>query len=236
MGPSLRPDCASVVITPFPEGSVADEPGDARDAVDVEGVVAKELDYLLTHRHGQGDDRHRELVRRSLIGLALSGGGIRSATTNLGVLQALSRMNVLPMVDYVSTVSGGGYIGACLSSLLSWNGKSPAPGDSREHAFTFDAADRPRFTTSWHSFPFRAENLGRGLPVGSDVVAHLRTHGNFLIARWGLFRRETLRGIGNLLSGIVYNVALFLLTVAIITALYFSGARTLAPAMHSVLG
>ena len=48
-----------------------------------------------------------------LIGLALSGGGIRSAAFNLGVLQALAHRDVLPRVDYLSTVSGGGYIGSC---------------------------------------------------------------------------------------------------------------------------
>jgi len=52
-----------------------------------------------------------------LVGLALSGGGIRSAAFNLGVLQALSRSGLLPRIDYLSTVSGGGYIGSCLTWL-----------------------------------------------------------------------------------------------------------------------
>ena len=43
-----------------------------------------------------------------LVGLAFSGGGIRSATFNLGVLQALARLDLLHRVDYLSTVSGGG--------------------------------------------------------------------------------------------------------------------------------
>lgn len=51
-------------------------------------------------------------------GLALSGGGIRSATFNLGVLQSLSRLEILPHVDYLSTVSGGGYIGGFWSAWL----------------------------------------------------------------------------------------------------------------------
>src|SRR6202035_725989 len=46
------------------------------------------------------------------VGLALSGGGIRSATFNLGVLKALHEFRLLKHVDYLSTVSGGGYIGA----------------------------------------------------------------------------------------------------------------------------
>jgi hypothetical protein len=51
------------------------------------------------------------------VGLALSGGGIRSATFSLGVVQALARSGVLSKVDYLSTVSGGGYIGAFLGAL-----------------------------------------------------------------------------------------------------------------------
>src|SRR5678816_1316342 len=46
------------------------------------------------------------------VGLALSGGGIRSATFCLGVLQALQRSDLLKKVDYLSTVSGGGCIGS----------------------------------------------------------------------------------------------------------------------------
>lgn len=66
-----------------------------------------------------------------LVGIALSGGGIRSATFNLGVLQGLKELDRLRQVDYLSTVSGGGYIGAWLvgnvrrtrywlSSMTSW--------------------------------------------------------------------------------------------------------------------
>src|ERR1019366_5947485 len=50
----------------------------------------------------------------NLFGVAFSGGGIRSATFNLGVLQRLQELDLLRHVDYLSTVSGGGYIGAWL--------------------------------------------------------------------------------------------------------------------------
>ena len=51
--------------------------------------------------------------------LAISGGGIRSATFALGVLAALARRNLLYQFDYLSTVSGGGYLGAFLTTFLS---------------------------------------------------------------------------------------------------------------------
>ena len=54
----------------------------------------------------------------NLVGLAFSGGGIRSATFNLGVIQGLANYGVLSKFDYLSTVSGGGFIGGWLSALL----------------------------------------------------------------------------------------------------------------------
>lgn len=47
--------------------------------------------------------------------LCLSGGGIRSASFALGVLQGLAKEGILGSFHYLSTVSGGGYIGAWLS-------------------------------------------------------------------------------------------------------------------------
>lgn len=52
-----------------------------------------------------------------LVGLAFSGGGIRSATFNLGLLQGLTQRGWLSRIDYLSTVSGGGYVG---SWLVAW--------------------------------------------------------------------------------------------------------------------
>jgi Patatin-like phospholipase len=49
--------------------------------------------------------------------LCLSGGGVRSAAFNLGVLQGLARLELLSQFHYLSTVSGGGYIG---SWLVAW--------------------------------------------------------------------------------------------------------------------
>jgi hypothetical protein len=51
-------------------------------------------------------------------GLALSGGGIRSATLSLGVVQVLAARGVIRHVDYLSTVSGGGFCGSFVSSVF----------------------------------------------------------------------------------------------------------------------
>lgn len=54
--------------------------------------------------------------------LALSGGGIRSATFNLGILQGLAQQGLLEKFDYLSTVSGGGYVGSWLTAWIKRNG------------------------------------------------------------------------------------------------------------------
>jgi hypothetical protein len=50
------------------------------------------------------------------VGLALSGGGIRSAMFGFGFVQALADRGFLRLVDYLSTISGGGYIGGSLTA------------------------------------------------------------------------------------------------------------------------
>ena len=76
-------------------------------------------------------------------GLALSGGGIRSASFNLGVLQALAKEGCLEKIDYLSTVSGGGYIGASLTYLLHQSNQSDA-----------DNNELPTFDVSASNFPY----------------------------------------------------------------------------------
>jgi hypothetical protein len=64
----------------------------------------------------------RRAAELNLSALCLSGGGIRSAAFSLGVLQALASARLLGLFDYLSTVSGGGYIGAWLQALIRQRG------------------------------------------------------------------------------------------------------------------
>jgi hypothetical protein len=125
----------------------------------------------------------RPLIRpgplAGLVGLALSGGGIRSATFNLGLLQALARQNNLRYCDYLSTVSGGGYIGSCLSSLLD---------DSN------NSVDRDKF-------PFRFG--GQKIPDERKEIKWLREHSNYLAIDTSFFGWDIWRMIGMYLSGLV---------------------------------
>ncbi len=125
-------------------------------------------------------------VDKNLVGLCLSGGGIRSATFSLGVIQALCKNNILKSVDYLSTVSGGGYTGSSISSVLNNPSTSPEPDD----------------------FPF----LG---PLGEDepeAISHLRNSSNYL-APTGLL--DKLRIPALVLRGIISNFLLFLFWIVV---------------------
>ena len=74
------------------------------------------------------------------IGLALSGGGIRSATFCLGVAQVLAEKRLLPRFDYISTVSGGGYFGSFMSNQFT--DTEPAP-DRFGKEFDHNAEESP---------------------------------------------------------------------------------------------
>jgi hypothetical protein len=87
---------------------------------DFEDVRGEESKAIWERRHATRGEV-KPTIRNAgtpsdLVGLALSGGGIRAASVGLGALQALRDSRLLKEVDYMSTVSGGGYVGGYLSS------------------------------------------------------------------------------------------------------------------------
>jgi len=105
-------------------------------------VLHRELDEIQLQRrcrwHRECEPRLDEANQLSavrafnscLFGVGFSGGGIRSATFNLGVLQALASHGWLPHIDYLSTVSGGGYIGGWLLAWIKRRGTVASVQDS----------------------------------------------------------------------------------------------------------
>jgi len=99
------------------------------------------------------DDTLRQLVRarrealhgtdngRRPWGLALSGGGIRSATFCLGLLKALAQRRQLLSFDLLSTVSGGGYVGSALGRLCT---RAASADDVRAAEGAFAEVDKVR--------------------------------------------------------------------------------------------
>jgi len=102
-------------------GRVAESPVSFKD------VLAMEKADIMYERSEVAKAEHKsdnDYETAPLTGLALSGGGIRSATFNLGVIQALAELRLLRRFDYLSTVSGGGYIGSWLSSWMASHGQT----------------------------------------------------------------------------------------------------------------
>lgn len=82
------------------------------------------------------------------VGLAMSGGGIRSASFNIGVLKALFDQGILDDVDVISSVSGGGFASYWLYGLH-------AAGD--EDRFGNTALGNERFTENMCSLKAEAD-------------------------------------------------------------------------------
>jgi predicted acylesterase/phospholipase RssA len=97
-------------------------------------MLAVEAQLLQGKALSSADPRELNRQRNALdiCALCLSGGGIRSASFALGVLQALAARSrsdckkvstsaddaLLTDVAYLSTVSGGGYIGSWLTAWI----------------------------------------------------------------------------------------------------------------------
>lgn len=97
------------------------QPG--RDGLlDAEAIERLEARRIWARRNGTRSDKAPANPHiADKVGLGLSGGGIRSASFCLGALQALYAFKVIPRVDYLSTVSGGGYVGASMVAHMSEN-------------------------------------------------------------------------------------------------------------------
>jgi hypothetical protein len=111
----------------------------------------------------------RKVHGADMAGLAFSGGGIRSATFNLGILQALAELRLLRDFDYLSTVSGGGYIGSWFSKWLKRIG-----GDIGQMELKLSTVS--------------SSGLGKKEP---EEIRFLRQYSNYLTAKTGFFSADT---------------------------------------------
>ncbi len=125
-------------------------------------VIAAELETLAARDAADdGTERPRDRATTGyLTGLALSGGGIRSAAVSLGMLQVLAEEKLLKHFDYLSTVSGGGYIGSALALRYA------QLADARA-----DAGNKPGRVDPDAAFPY---------PEDDPEVTFFRHHGNYL--------------------------------------------------------
>lgn len=138
-------------------------------------------------------------------GLALSGGGIRSATFGLGVLQALARNGLLKCFHYQSTVSGGGYIGAFLQGLV------------RRHGF-----EGAQYVLA----PPQDDAAADAAP-GTQPIRHLREYSNYLSPRKSPFSGDTLGMAGTYVRNVLLvqvQLCALILALSLLPLLLFAGA------------
>jgi hypothetical protein len=131
-------------------------------------------------------DQAKCRARGECIGLAFSGGGIRSATFNLGILQRLCELKLLGRFDYLSTISGGGYIGSWLTALIRREGN----GDIR--------------------------NIETQLPSKDDyglehpAIRFLRGFSNYLTPKLGLFSGDFLTAVATYTRNLTLNLSILI--------------------------
>jgi GNAT superfamily N-acetyltransferase len=180
---------------------------------DKENTGAPNADVALPGPAGEPWIRSTRVDR---VGLAFSGGGIRSATFNLGILKALHELGLLKHVDYLSTVSGGGYVGAWWSTWRArWGKEFPATVPTSQLGTNIRQSDMNREPAE---------------------VRHLREFGNFLSPRIGFFQSEMWNAIMAVLSAVLpaVLVATSVIALAFLAWLGVTSA-ILADALNSPL-
>jgi hypothetical protein len=142
----------------------------------------------------ENSDEETQRPPENLVGLALSGGGIRSATFSLGLLQGLREKNLLKIFDYLSTVSGGGYIGGWWSAWLSRK-------KNDDDVFPRAEQIEPRRIIDYLKNQDRL--IEGSLCADVDPIHHLRLFSNYLTPRKGLLSSDTWQAITMLVRNII---------------------------------
>lgn len=150
-------------------------------------------------------------------GIALSGGGIRSASFGLGILQALAKGEWLREFDYLSTVSGGGYSGASLSYLL-------------HLSRTVNDGDVPKFDVSQHNFPYLSYPMVGAHGTGADgeerkkgaLLRRLRQNAKYLTPGGGISIMSLLGVVlRNSVTSIVVHGGVIALVLLVLVGVHF---------------
>jgi hypothetical protein len=161
----------------------------------------QKIDHYRRRVHSMGD----------LSALCLSGGGIRSAAFALGIVQGLAARKLLIHFDYLSTVSGGGYLG---SFLTAW---AQREGYQRVNS-----------------------ELLNGIQPGATLspLQHLRRYSNYLTPRAGAASIDTLMVVGLYVRNLLLNWLLLLpiLLIAIALVKFFTIAAIAVPSSQTLIG
>ena len=150
----------------------------------------------------------------------MSGGGIRSACVALGVIQSLAEAGLLRQFDYLSTVSGGGYIGSWLSAWLYWNKKTGKTAEEKSADNVIKALTN------------RSSNPDEEPPP----IRHLRAYSSYLTPKLGLTSADTWAAVTQVVRNLVLNwlilvpaIGLVVLAVKIVAGLLHTAVLVSSP-------
>ncbi|HEX8423483.1 MAG TPA: patatin-like phospholipase family protein, partial [Pyrinomonadaceae bacterium] len=159
--------------------------------------------------------RHIHDLPEKRTALCFSGGGIRSASFGLGIVQGLARYGMLGSFDYLSTVSGGGYLGGWLSAWI----------------------HRSRLSSVINALKNEPEK--NKLQPEPEPIRHLRSYSNYLNPQLGFLSADTWTLVAIVVRNLLLNwlvlipvilAALMLprIVVAVVQTNAATGARVLA--------
>ena len=166
------------------------------------------------------EDYYRKANAAGQTALCLSGGGIRSAAFGLGLLQALSRARILTSFHYLSTVSGGGYIGSWLQRWILEESVEKLVSEPRPERSRRAAAEAVM------------EKLGAREEPGE--IKRLRENSNFITPKIGIGSNDTWTAVAVSVRNIIINWLLFaplLLLVVLLPNLFIEGVDSIRGAV-----
>jgi Patatin-like phospholipase len=147
---------------------------------------------------------HSKENERKPKAICFSGGGIRSATFGLGVIQGLAKYGLLDKFDYLSTVSGGGYIGSWLTAWIYQTRVKAKEETDNEKDFSIKYVRKVQEE-------IKKKNCGEVEPI---EVSHLRAYSNYMSPLVGLFSTDTWGLIGVFIRNLLLNWTVFVPLIA----------------------
>ena len=147
---------------------------------------------------------------RGVAGVCFSGGGIRSATFNLGIIQGLAKRDFLNTFDYVSSVSGGGYIHSWLAGWLKRKTLERWAEHPSAEQYDQDLRD------AWNHVTYRLTSLpgrtneGKFQNVWPRQIQWLRRYSSYLTPQVGLFTSDTWSAVAIWIRNVSLNQALLI--------------------------
>ncbi len=206
----------SAIVTPSQVAQSDPAASGVVERLEFDKVLKEERDYIKRRRFNIGQSN--TLNSKGAFGLAFSGGGIRSAAFNLGVLQAFAEKKLLGSLDYLSTVSGGGYIGSWLAAWVYRDGSI----DRVENLLTPD-----RKANAVNGRVFCKEDADKSADFVFDdeptPLYHLRAYSSYLTPKPGFLSVQSWTLFAIYLRNVFLNLLVIIpLAVTIILAMVFA--------------